>query len=68
MRLPKEAQGITAGPCDCCPAVHVNLHDASGKVFATASVPLENCDGFVTQFRLAQAELANRFPAPAMKQ
>ncbi len=63
-----EAKAINAHACAFCPAVHVNFLDALGQVFATASVPIENAEPFIAQFRAAMAELAARHSAPATRQ
>ena len=67
-RLSTEASRISAGACDFCPAVHVNFHDDAGEVFATASVPIENCEPFIAQFRKAMGELSLRQSAPKERQ
>lgn len=63
-----ESSDISCGACDFCPAVHVNLHGVDGEVFATASVPLENCEPFIAKFRSAMAKLSERHSAPARQQ
>lgn len=55
----KEAASISCGTCDFCPAVHVNLINENGEVFATASVPIENCEPFITNFRRCMSELTS---------
>lgn len=64
----REAAKISCGACDFCPAIHVDLKDAAGETFATASVPLHNAEAFIGLFRAAMTELATRHSAPARKQ
>lgn len=64
----EEAVSITIGACDFCPAVHVNLRDQDGDIFATASVPVVIGEDFIARFRAAMAELATRHSAPVRRQ
>ena len=60
----QEAASINCGACDFCAAVHVNLIDESGEIFATASVPAAIGEEFIARFRTAMSEVAKRSPAP----
>lgn len=64
----QEADTISVGSCDFCPAVHVNLRDRNGDIFATASVPIFNCEAFIANFRECMRELGERHSAPARRQ
>lgn len=64
----REAKSINCGECDFCPAVHVNLIDAEGDIFATASVPCEIGEQFIAHFRSCMTGLARRSSAPTRKQ
>lgn len=63
-----EAASITVGACESCPAVHVNLIDIDGNVFATANVPAETCAEFIVRFRACATEIAQRHSAPSRQQ
>lgn len=67
-RLPREAASISCGSCDFCAAVHVNLLNENGDVFATASVPAYVADEFIARFRMCMTEIANRVSAPLRRQ
>jgi hypothetical protein len=64
----EQAVSINAQACEFCPAVHVNLIDAEGDVFASGSVPIDTVEPFIDQIRAAVAELAKRHSAPVMRQ
>lgn len=64
----EQAVTINATACEFCPAVHVNLMDVAGDLFASANVPIENIEPFIKQVRDAAAELATRHSAPAGRQ
>jgi hypothetical protein len=64
-----EAKSINAGACDFCDAVHINLLDAGGDVFATASLPASSGEHFIGRIRECMAEIARRgCPSPARRQ
>ncbi|MDQ2084778.1 hypothetical protein RA307_31755 [Xanthobacteraceae bacterium Astr-EGSB] len=62
------ADSITVGACDVCPAVHVNLLDDRGEVFATGALPVELIDLFVRRLQDAKRTLVMRHAAPAGRQ
>lgn len=62
------AASINVGVCDSCPAVHVNLIDAGGEVFATASVPIQVGDQFIARFKACMDEVQERAPAGSRTQ
>lgn len=64
----REAKGISCHACDFCPAVHVNLLDHTGEIFATASVAAGDGEAFIAMFRAAMAQVATRCAAPARRQ
>ena len=64
----EEAVTVAVGVCDFCPAVHVNFRDGNGDCFATASVPVANCAGFIRKFQEALAEIHRRHSTPTRKQ
>lgn len=66
--LPIEAASVNLGPCDFCPAIHINLLDAEGTVFATASLPVELAEEFITRMRSCAQELTLRHAAPQRRQ
>lgn len=63
-----EAASIDCAACDFCPAVHINLIDGAGDVFATASVPIHIAEDFIARFRACMREIATRHAAPARRQ
>lgn len=70
MKTPKilEATTVTVGMCDFCPAVHVNLRDEGGTVFATASIPIAGMEQFIAMLRDATKDRALRADAPVKTQ
>jgi hypothetical protein len=65
---PQQAVSIAIGVCEVCPAVHVNLIDGTGAVYATASVPVEVGSTFIKRFRDGLIEAAARRPVPETRQ
>lgn len=55
-----EAASINAGACEFCGDVHVNMFDADGEIFATASVPLDCLWPLIEQMRAAAAVVTAR--------
>jgi hypothetical protein len=65
----EEAAKINCHACEFCNAVHVDLIDADGLVYATASVPLEIEQDFIARFCECVREVQARpHPAPARRQ
>jgi hypothetical protein len=64
----KQAENINAQACDFCPAVHINLMDGNGEVFASGSIPVQECEAFIAMIRCAVLELGKRHSAPTGRQ
>jgi hypothetical protein len=62
------ANTINLGICDLCSAIHINLYDGAGEVFATALLPDRQIDEFIGRLQACRRELATRHSAPAMWQ
>ena len=45
-----QAATVHCAPCNSCRAIHINLVNDSGKVFATAVIPLSGAPGFIRGF------------------
>lgn len=63
-----EAESLNIGPCDFCPAIHINFLDRVGNLLATGSLPIESVDAFIERIRKVKGELALRHSAPAREQ
>jgi hypothetical protein len=63
-----EATSVRVGSCPFCPAVHVFLLDATGKIFSSCAIPIETVETFCNQIRDAADENRSRMPAPRMTQ
>jgi hypothetical protein len=62
------ANTINVGVCDLSSAIHINLYDGAGEVFATAVLPDRQIDEFVGRLQACRRELATRHSAPARRQ
>jgi hypothetical protein len=71
IELPAEirsAAQVSAGLCDTCDAVHINLIDDAGEVFATAALPASVVDAFIADIRRKMERSRSRTPATAVRQ
>lgn len=64
----EEAVQISCSPCAFCPAIHINLIDAAGEIFATASLPAASLEAFIEDLRGAARHVAERSPTTAVRQ
>lgn len=62
------ADSISCEVCDSCSGVHVNFHDETGEIFASATVPASSGKKFIAHFREC-LRITGRFqPAPQGRQ
>ena len=45
-----QAAPVHCAPCHSCRAIHINLVNENGKIFATAVIPLDRCPSFIRGF------------------
>ena len=64
----RSAAQVSVGLCDGCDAVHINLIDEAGEVFATAALPISSGDAFIADIRRSMARSRNRMPVTAVRQ
>jgi hypothetical protein len=63
-----EAARINCHACDFCSAVHIDLIDSDGDIFATAHVPLAIEQDFIARFCECVREVQSRpHAAPARR-